>query len=111
MLPRDGAGIGSFVKLIRIKQRATVIRIQHRSWLFVQTGGFHFLGAVRVFHVGQDAEMPVIGKLKTIFYCRMVLSVIVYIGVGNSASVQLISIETDLSSQAKGVFESLLSSL
>ena len=70
MLPRDGAGIGSFVKLIRIKQRATVIRIQHRSWLFVQTGGFHFLGAVRVFHVGQDAEMPVIGKLKTIFYCR-----------------------------------------
>jgi hypothetical protein len=88
MLPRDGAGIGSFVKLIRIKQRATVIRIQHRSWLFVQTGGFHFLGAVRVFHVGQDAEMPVIGKLKTIFYCRMVLSVIVYIGVGNSASVE-----------------------
>ena len=33
-----------------------------------------------MFHVGQEAEMPVIGKLKTIFYCRMVLSVIVYCG-------------------------------
>ena len=88
MLPRDGAGIGSFVKLIRIKQRATVIRIQHRSWLFVQTGGFHFLGAVRVFHVGQEAEMPVIGKLKIIFYCRngIVGDCIV---IGNSASVAI----------------------